>query len=1050
MSASDCIHDNPLQEDVAEDSLSCKFIEALQQAIVGQTLGPISSSICQIATETIAVSDEKSKTLDPERSTTSLKVILQGNNGEEESVSFIPAVDEDDAHLVIQKTGRGVYVKLMRRFETPSEIRGLVIDGQLKKDTAEVVVIKEEEEVDEGLVEHPPSSNTSHIDEEHILNVTKKCPNCSVCFRNTSNLLAHQTYYCTGRDHKEQAAPSPRDHHVSSKSLSVSQSSSPRLTSRSSSRNSSGSDEGSGSAQSVHVCQLCQSSFMSRQNCESHMLILHCGEHVPMCKFCNFVAGSWDILRDHVFTHVKVEKREEAQSSNGDRSVVGCNGCARLTEIGESDGVVGGDDSSRDNSQGRSNTKHFHVKHDSNSMNDNCNSNDSRETDDVHRTRGLLEKSNLKRKCSSSREFSKRTRWGDATGRGSPLEVRNVNYGNPSPPAISASMCRACNISFRSKENYVAHKKYYCKQRHSEHHESKVMSPSSDSREGSPRRCQSPGGMLPNVVHSKNQRGSPMQYTVERNVSPERSDRSLMKGPPHAPLVYMSQVVPSAMLVGGTQIISPNGAHLISPIFLLTPPVAIPVTGVEPSLPTSTSDSSWKRKDKVDSPLDLSMTSSPATPENVQRPSEIREEEEDCDNLKVQSPRSPSSASPQKSFICGQCGVSFWKANTLIAHKQLYCSEMQKDESKPSSGRPSQRQRQTSPGGSDSSELPSQDPRTRFGAAVSTSETEQRKRRLPFPASRVSPNRSRHEQHLEKYFTSFHIENQIYKGLHLCSGCGVAFRKLESLEIHQKFYCQKSASSAPGSSGTPSTTAERNCRGTKDKNSQSENNHLRLLSDGNVIHTRKGNTKSRHLPVNSGLGKHHKPDEFESRSRDETIGKERSGRQSLELCDRQMSPNQDINRRARSWPMISQREVDDDESRKSPPAFVVGDGTSDKIKSEQNDFLDKDRTSQGFGRVNEKNVNGCIRVKTEASSPKDDGGIRPGRDHQKTENARAQVHRKIPHSVSVVGVRPDSTFLPSSKACRACNISFHSLSTFIAHKKYYCSSTASQRSKLST
>ncbi|PIK59844.1 hypothetical protein BSL78_03216 [Apostichopus japonicus] len=385
MSASDCIHDNPLQEDVAEDSLSCKFIEALQQAIVGQTLGPISSSICQIATETIAVSDEKSKTLDPERSTTSLKVILQGNNGEEESVSFIPAVDEDDAHLVIQKTGRGVYVKLMRRFETPSEIRGLVIDGQLKKDTAEVVVIKEEEEVDEGLVEHPPSSDTSHIDEEHILNVTKKCPNCSVCFRNTSNLLAHQTYYCTGRDHKEQAAPSPRDHHVSSKSLSVSQSSSPRLTSRSSSRNSSGSDEGSGSAQSVHVCQLCQSSFMSRQNCESHMLILHCGEHVPMCKFCNFVAGSWDILRDHVFTHVKVEKREEAQSSNGDRSVVGCNGCARLTEIGESDGVVGGDDSSRDNSQGRSNTKHFHVKHDSNSMNDNCNSNDSRETDDVHR-----------------------------------------------------------------------------------------------------------------------------------------------------------------------------------------------------------------------------------------------------------------------------------------------------------------------------------------------------------------------------------------------------------------------------------------------------------------------------------------------------------------------------------------------------------------------------------------------------------------------------------------------------------------------------------------
>ncbi|KAJ8041879.1 Zinc finger protein ZFPM1 [Holothuria leucospilota] len=1022
-------------------------------------------------------------------------MVLTAADGSEESFTFFPVLRTEDAHLIVQRNYDGVYVKVAKKFDSTTELRGFCVSMERHDREFESVQIKQKPSDEPS--ECRPHSRTSHQDGEENPFVSKKCPNCSVCFRNLKNLEAHQKYYCTGRD-RNSLATAQHDQGTC-KRLDVSRSSSPSLPSRSSSRTSADAIDNP----FVHVCQLCQSSFTSRQNCESHMLILHCSEHVAMCKFCNFVAQSWDILREHVFSHVKMERRSEEEAA--DNQHISCHECD--AHAGQSEE----DHTSEEEAVTHPSLHRIPLNGVQREFIQSPGGQkipaqvSSRHHDDPQEL--SHDSRHLKRQSDAAQLGAKRARM-ECSSPSTHPHVEESNFpqrsvveiplgdlahhsgghtlytGELGPlPALAATVCTACNICFRSKANFMAHKKYYCKERHSENKDG--ISESNARRDLptylSPRETESPG-----LHNEENGHDLGKESAKSRDSPPGAEGPRVMKPPP---VMYMSPVVPSAMLVGGTQLISPTGAHVISPIFLLTPPVAIPVTSVEASQSSLPSESRLKRTGKDDSPLDLSVRSSTASPEEDRRVSPLlshdaiirKEVIRDPENIEQESP-----STSKKSFSCSYCGVTFWKAKTLIAHRQFYCSKISKNVSTlPSSSshytESSLNHLKTSPRDGDSVKLetplrytsPENSPPSISKGAEFRNHSHPD---LKKPPANISREKSHQEYHIhERQGKPMYLHQTLIHhshGLHHCSGCGVAFRKMESLEIHQKFYCQKSkpVASSTASSHFPVTHKKLNGHW-KNRLQQSNNlgagksrpDKLESHQSQDSIPTTSGyslkniqsdlryaDSLTRSKPTEMNTKHSMKWNKYRRESSSPVLGGERGGYP--------WSSRDHERLRARSWPSsvgkVSFTRCFQNLSMENSLARSYGHIPKLlSVKSKPSDWTHCQRDSQNCGKKQEVDSNpDKVEIKVEEDSqPCSEAEDFPNKSKQDKAQAPIDGKSRVVDAHFSQGIRQaDTSFPPGSKACRSCNISFQSLSTFIAHKKYYCSAATNQKSKVTT
>ncbi|XP_022091966.1 zinc finger protein ZFPM1-like isoform X2 [Acanthaster planci] len=587
-----------------------------------------------------------------------------------------------------------------------------------------------------------------------------KCDFCCIEFRNPSNLDAHRVYYCPGTATKPM--PSSRR-----RSTSTTQTVSPN---NSTVKTASVQTTETREVPAMHskavtvktvktfVCQLCQSSFESQSNCESHMLLLHCDEVANLCKFCNFISEDRKGLCQHVFSHVKLTQVEESCCSLPGNSSDPDSGYKIIEKVV----VDGGDEKENRYEVTATATKRCRNKLQNSSMQSVLSpgmrhiSSSPVNLENNYATNlaspEMMATPSREERCSpakviraespngisicvggarsnrlpSKEEILSCPQCDFVTSRESVLlkhMTHHTSLRKKTPDRgmdahapktdehhLECSTCHQCNIVFMSKKNYLAHKQYYCASRHAESTSPSIV-PNWDSKPGNtpPQVSIKTRTAVSDKMDTSNTRRSlngsdelgetyPFEVVppgcspfddneLDTNTSPRSvvslHSTSQLSATPSASLAspnprcspksrqMLGQPLQMIHLDGKRQFLS-TGAILQGPQLVLVTPIVIPQS---PKNDAAKLDGKLKipviRSSRAEQPLDLSTK--PKSPplsdpsnSNGCRPTVITTE--------LSSQHIRAQLLERQSHRCEECKISFSKKESLVVHKQYYCA----------------------------------------------------------------------------------------------------------------------------------------------------------------------------------------------------------------------------------------------------------------------------------------------------------------------------------------------------------------------------------------
>ncbi|XP_071785143.1 uncharacterized protein [Asterias amurensis] len=680
-----------------------------------------------------------------------------------------------NVNIALISYGGAVYLKTLRQIPKSTELQMVIAapsDGAEDNGDPENSRSSSSNEATPDASPSPSQSKANTSTEGPPF----KCSFCCIEFRNPSNLEAHRVYYCPGT--ATEPLPSSRRRStttISSRSatthsqVTAAKISPPRLAQCRDTPMEV--DDVPEVTARTFVCQLCQSSFECRNNCESHMLLLHCDETANLCKFCNFISRNRQGLCQHVFSHVRelsqekstveVEKVAEVdwkstggkgedegdEKENRYETVIMCRKTGNRIQIDRANSAPSPrhkrltSSPSNPRSRSVSNLSSPYASPRSNPSSvikvERCGSatpvreHGQNGADSVVTTLkqepqedNILScpkcdfvtsrQSSLQKHLFHHNDLIEKTQdiYVSVKSQMSTDSQVNESIDTDAPALLSDTKCHECNIVFISKKNYSAHKQYYCASRHA-NSDSPPASLDSDvtnianGKESSSKAGKSYAGMdrqrmqamlkdvesnEPCTSKSAAVSRSPPFDTDERdNCSPRngslhRTSHLNLSSPSsltHTPVSSTSKsscddrvsfehplrMIP--MEGSGRPQFLPPGAMLHGPQLVLVTPVVFPQNGSEQGdkklrIPVI------RTAGRGEQPLDLSTK--PKTPPlgNV---AESTSHKIVISREMLQSPPAQQTFPEQQSGNrCEECEITFSKKESLLVHKEYYCA----------------------------------------------------------------------------------------------------------------------------------------------------------------------------------------------------------------------------------------------------------------------------------------------------------------------------------------------------------------------------------------
>lgn len=462
------------------------------------------------------------------------------------------------------------------------------------------------------------------------------------------------------------------------------------------------------------------------------MILLHCDESVKLCKFCNFIAPSLAILKDHVFTHVKcvaVEHCEERSSVE-----IGSASSAEVFEDGTVSPMDTGNDMIHCKESGETSSPHNTTDtssgHSQMNVDKSSDSHEDYTNDSEHQDKtGQSGENDADKKFSCSHcDFMTNSKdyydkhinqhrlpvlkipsakgcAPETTSRRSP----NLEHHQPDD---RSNKCLQCNIVFMSRQNFLAHKQFYCASRHSETPTSDMTTPINikvatpftntsslspipeSSDESSP---QMKGGPAQRSGRSSttSSHTSPSPRTDPHNTSPHPSSNSSHST--LSPLPTMVQISSASHAPVASQSTSPSPTFVTAPSYIIPAPSVLsgmsqqgaPVLLVAVPYPASSLRHPGLSLVQTanpldDKPLDLSVktsrdspSSSPTAMDASSPRSSLGDDQAPAaviDLARTVQSNALSSPPLQQFNECKKCDIVFNKYESLLAHKQYYCA----------------------------------------------------------------------------------------------------------------------------------------------------------------------------------------------------------------------------------------------------------------------------------------------------------------------------------------------------------------------------------------
>ncbi|XP_072014152.1 LOW QUALITY PROTEIN: uncharacterized protein [Amphiura filiformis] len=626
----------------------------------------------------------------------------------------------------------------------------------------------------EGITETSASEvSVTETETESVAQITHEsmdkgppynCQHCCIEFRNPDNLEAHRTYYCPTTATQPLPAsmrrvPPGANTVIKRRNRTPKQVKEVPYQIRSSTPPSNSTTEEK--TLGTYLCQLCQSSFTNHTNCESHMLLLHCDETVNLCKFCNFIAPNLAKLKVHVFTHVKYFVRSVGDSPEPNGGIQGPsagvltfrvdgNPNTNKIKLSESEGNKSDNKINQD-------TPHSGQVSDSNksiktetienqdvpSGSNNRTTPPVRDDDDADDERDQsmeAEKqipaaseggSEHQYSCGQCKYETSEKLTYEAHMNQHRLPVLKIPSTKVTPGAFpnvtrivspkldqveaAANKCHECNIVFMSRQNFVAHKQFYCAGRHSQMspdlpsqttvvHTTPVANtrPSEEPSETHPQ-INSETPTSPKSGRSSSSNNSNIAVSSKIDEPPRTnsscSSRSTLSPLPtmvqlHGPRPPVSSQSSSPIITSPQPYLIPSGSVLSgvtqqgAPVLLVAVPfpaaAGIRRDDIVPSLPvTSVASAALAEEEK---PLDLSVKTSRSSPEASSSTSRMADTPPrsmgegsqtaaviDLASMAQSNLRSPPPQIEQLNE-CKKCDIVFNKYESLLAHKQYYCA----------------------------------------------------------------------------------------------------------------------------------------------------------------------------------------------------------------------------------------------------------------------------------------------------------------------------------------------------------------------------------------